>query len=178
MKGKKILLIVSGGIAIYKSLELVRMLIKNGASVKCVMTENATKLIQPLLFASLSHNEVHVDTFKEREEKIGHISLTRESDILVVIPATANIIAKIANGIADDLASTTILASNKKVIVAPAMNQEMWNNKAFNRNLKQIKEDGVIVIEPQSGELACNEYGVGRLAEIKDIYSVIENEIK
>jgi phosphopantothenoylcysteine decarboxylase/phosphopantothenate--cysteine ligase len=138
------------------------------------MTKSATELIQPNLFATLSGNAVAVELFENATNNIEHIKLTRWSDLVVVAPATANIIGKMANGIADDLASTTLLASDKQVIIAPAMNVEMWNNKAFQRNLKQIKKDGVIVIEPSSGSLACGENGKGRMEEPEILFNNIK----
>jgi phosphopantothenoylcysteine decarboxylase/phosphopantothenate--cysteine ligase len=138
------------------------------------MTKSATELIQPNLFATLSENAVSVELFENATNNIEHIKLTRWSDLVVVAPATANIIGKIANGIADDLASTTLMASNKQIIVVPAMNTEMWNNKAFQRNLKQIKKDGIIVIEPCSGDLACGESGNGRMKEPEVLFNNIK----
>jgi phosphopantothenoylcysteine decarboxylase/phosphopantothenate--cysteine ligase len=167
---KKVLLVITGCVAIYKVCALVRLLKKAGHEVRCLMTESATKLIQPNLFATLSENAVAVDLFENAANNIEHVKLTRWCDLVVVAPATADIIGKMANGIADDLASTTLMASNKQIIVAPAMNSEMWNSKAFQRNLKQIREDGAAVIEPNVGSLACGENGKGRMEEPEVIF--------
>lgn len=173
---KKILIILTGGVAIYKAVEVVRLLKKKGHEVNCVMTKSATELIKPLLFATISGNPVRTDTFEERTDgKIGHIFASREADLILVVPATANIIGKMANGIADDLASTLLMASNKPVVVAPAMNSMMWNNKAFQRNLEQIQKDGVHVIEPKSGAMACDEEGKGRMESPEGIVEYLEN---
>jgi len=175
---KKILLIITGGIAIYKVLTLIRLLKKSDYEVQCVMTESATKLISKQLFASISGNFVRNELFTDVTSDIVHIDLARWADLTVVAPATANIIGKLANGIADDLASTVLLASDTNVMVAPAMNTEMWNKKPFQRNLKQIKDDGIIVIEPKDGSLACGESGKGRMEEPENIFSEIEKYFK
>lgn len=175
---KNILLVLTGGVAIYKSLILIRLLKKSNYDVKCVMTESATKLINPHLFMSISGNIVRTDIFDNTTDKIIHIELTRWADLVVIAPATANIIGKLANGIADDLASTTLMASNKDIMIAPAMNTQMWNSKAFQRNLKQIKEDGMIIIEPDEGVLACGEEGKGKMEEPENIFNKIEEYFK
>ena len=175
---KNILLVITGGVAIYKSLTLIRLLKKSNYDVKCVMTESATKLINPYLFMSISGNIVRTDIFDNTTDKIIHIELTRWADLVVIAPATANIIGKLANGIADDLASTTLMASNKDIMIAPAMNTQMWNSKAFQRNLKQIKEDGMIIIEPNEGVLACGEEGKGKMEEPENIFNKIEEYFK
>jgi phosphopantothenoylcysteine decarboxylase/phosphopantothenate--cysteine ligase len=169
---KKVLLAITGCVAIYKICELVRLLKKAGHDVRCLMTKSATELIQPNLFATLSENSAATDLFVNAAGNIEHIKFVKWSELIVVAPATANIIAKMANGIADDLVSTTLLASsNKPVIVVPAMNTDMWNNMAFQRNLKRIKRDGIIVIEPTSGELACGDYGKGRMEEPEILFN-------
>ena len=175
---KNILLVLTGGVAIYKSLTLIRLLKKSNYEVQCIMTESATKLINPHLFMSISGNIVRTDIFDNTTDKIIHIELTRWADLVVIAPATANIIGKLANGIADDLASTTLMASNKDIMIAPAMNTQMWNSKAFQRNLKQIKEDGVIIIEPDEGVLACGEEGKGKMEEPENIFNKIEEYFK
>lgn len=175
---KNILLVLTGGVAIYKSLTLIRLLKKSNYDVKCVMTESATKLINPHLFISISGNIVRTDIFDNTTDKIIHIELTRWADLVVIAPASANIIGKLANGIADDLASTTLMASNKDIMIAPAMNTQMWNSKAFQRNLKQIKEDGMIIIEPNKGVLACGEEGKGKMEEPENIFNKIEEYFK
>jgi phosphopantothenoylcysteine decarboxylase/phosphopantothenate--cysteine ligase len=175
----KILVIITGSVAIYKAVEVVRLLKKQGHEISCIMTKSATELIQPLLFATISGNPVRVDTFEERSDaKVGHILATREADFVLVVPSTANIIGKMANGIADDLASTTLMASNKPIIMAPAMNSVMWESKAFQRNLKQIKQDGVHVIEPQDGCLACGEEGKGKMESPEKIVEYLEKFLK
>lgn len=179
MMSKKILLIVTGGVAIYKSLSLIRLLVKAGCEVKCVMTESAKQMISPLLFATISKNRVYSELFFDQKDRdIEHISLTRYADLVVVAPATANIIGKMANGIADDLASTTLMASNKPIIVAPAMNCMMWKNKAVQRNIEQLERDGVIFAGPAKGEMACNESGEGRMLEPEEIFDTISAFIK
>jgi phosphopantothenoylcysteine decarboxylase/phosphopantothenate--cysteine ligase len=173
---KNILLGVSAGIAIYKSLTLISLLKKNNYSVRVVMTENATKLINPSLFASMSNNFVKTKMF-ENDNVIEHIDLSRWADLIVIAPATANIIGKIANGIADDLLSTTLIASNKQIVVCPTMNTQMYSNKSFQRNLKQIEKDGIIIIEPTDGKLACGEIGKGRMEEPENIFLKIKKII-
>ncbi|GMO64584.1 MAG: hypothetical protein Ta2D_11410 [Rickettsiales bacterium] len=175
---KNILLGVTGGVAIYKSLFLISLLKKNGFDVQVIMTENATKLISPQLFSSMSKNFVRTKTFDDSVNKIEHIELSRWADLFVVDPATANLIGKMANGIADDLLSTTLMGANKQIVVCPAMNTQMWNNKAFQRNLKQIKDDGIIVLEPGEGRLACGETGKGRMEEPTEIVKKIEEILK
>ncbi len=166
MTGKRILLIVSGGIAAYKSLELVRLLRREGIAVRAVMTASAHEFVTPLSLGVLTEDQVYGDMFDLKEEReIGHIQLSREADLIVVAPATANIIAKMAGGLADDLASTVLLATDKPVLVAPAMNVRMWNHVATQRNLQQLRDDGIIVMDPDEGDMACGEYGPGRLPE-------------
>ena len=178
---KKILIGVTGGIALYKTLVLIRYLKAAKCEVKVIMTDSAKKMISKNLFAVISENKVldNDDMFNENSNgNIYHIELTRWADLTVVVPATANIIAKLANGIADDLLSTTLLATNKNIIVVPTMNTQMWESKPFQRNLLQIKEDGVIVIEPKDGTLACGEKGKGRMEEPKIIFKEIEKLFK
>lgn len=176
---KKILFVVTGGVAIYKSLSLIRLLRKADYEVRCVMTEPATKLIQPLLFETISCNPVRTDTFARKTgNDIEHIGLSRWADLAVIVPATANIIGKMANGIADDLASVTLLACNKKIMAVPSMNPAMWENSAFQRNLKQLEKDGVVVLEPAIGKVACGEHGKGRLPEPDEIFNHIKKYFK
>ena len=166
MTQQRVLLIVSGGIAAYKSLELVRVLKKRGIAVRAVLTESAAKFVTPLAFGVLTEDHVYGDMFDLKEEReIGHIQLSRQADLVVVAPATANILAKMANGIADDLATTLLLATDKPVLAVPAMNVRMWHHPATQRNLAQLRADGVQVMEPDDGEMACGEYGRGRLPE-------------
>ncbi|MDR3289898.1 MAG: phosphopantothenoylcysteine decarboxylase [Rickettsiales bacterium] len=174
MANKNILVGVCGGVAIYKTLSLIRLLKKNDYDIQVIMTENATKLINPQLFSSISGNFVRTKTFDDTTNKIVHIDLSRWADLIVVVPATANIIGKLANGIADDLLSTMLMGSNKQIMIAPAMNTEMYNSLAFQRNLKQIKSDGVIVIDSCDGSLACGESGKGRMEEPENIFGKID----
>lgn len=172
---KRILLIVSGGIAAYKSLELVRLLRKRGIAVRAVLTESATKFVTPLSLGVLTEDHVYGDMFDLKEEReIGHIQLSRQADLVVVAPATANILAKMAAGIADDLATTLLLATDKPVLAVPAMNVRMWHHPATQRNLKQLRADGVHLMEPDDGEMACGEYGKGRLPEPEAIAAEVE----
>lgn len=179
LKHKKILIIIGGGIAAYKALELIRRLKEKGAEVRAILTRGGSEFITPLSVASLTGEKVYTDLFSLKDEtEMGHIRLSREADLLLVVPATANLLAKIANGIADDLASTTILATNKPVMVAPAMNLEMWQKPQTMRNLAQLKADGIHVIEPAAGELACGEVGMGRLADVEIIREQVANFFK
>jgi phosphopantothenoylcysteine decarboxylase/phosphopantothenate--cysteine ligase len=173
---QRILLIVSGGIAAYKSLELVRQLRKRGIAVRAVLTESASQFVTPLSLGVLTEDQVFDDLFDlKAEREIGHIQLSRQADLIVVAPATANILAKMANGIADDLATTILLATDKPVLVAPAMNVRMWHHKATQRNLKQLHADGIHILEPDSGDMACGEWGRGRLPEPEAIATEIEH---
>ncbi|MCB1550531.1 MAG: bifunctional phosphopantothenoylcysteine decarboxylase/phosphopantothenate--cysteine ligase CoaBC [Alphaproteobacteria bacterium] len=174
--GKSVLLIISGGIAAYKSLELIRLLRKNGASVRCVLTKGGSEFVTPLSVAALSEHPVYTDLFSLKDEsEMGHIRLSREADLIVVAPASANLLSKMANGIADDLASTTLLASNKPIMVAPAMNPEMWAKPATQRNIDTLRKDGVYIVDPAHGEMACGETGRGRMIEATEILQSIEN---
>ena len=165
LKNKRILMIIGGGIAAYKALELIRRLKEQGAQVRAILTGGGAQFITPLSVASLTGERVYSDLFSLTDEtEMGHIRLSREADLLLVVPATANLLAKMANGIADDLASTTLLATNKPVLAAPAMNMEMWAKPSTLRNIAQLKADGVDIISPEEGALACGEVGVGRLA--------------
>lgn len=172
---KKILLIITGSIAAYKALELIRLLKKKNFSVTCVLTEGAKQFVTPMSVASLSESNVYDNVFSLKDEtEMGHIRLSRESDLILVAPASADIIGKMANGLADDLASTILLASDKDVAIAPAMNHLMWKNNAVQRNIKALLEDGAKLIEPESGELACGEEGQGRMAEPENIVKIVE----
>ncbi|MGZ5916255.1 MAG: bifunctional phosphopantothenoylcysteine decarboxylase/phosphopantothenate--cysteine ligase CoaBC, partial [Methyloceanibacter sp.] len=166
MQNKRILLIVGGGIAAYKSLDLVRRLKERGASVRAILTKGGAEFVTPLSLAVLCEEKVFTHLFDLRDEaEIGHIRLSREADLIVVAPATADLIAKMAHGLADDLASTVLLASDKKVLVAPAMNVRMWLNPATRRNVATLRADGMVFTGPDEGEMACGEYGPGRMAE-------------
>lgn len=175
LANKRILLIVSGGIAAFKAIDLVRLLKKGGASVKVILTKSACEFVTPLTVSTLSGEAALTELFDlTREAEIGHIELSRDADLLVVAPATANLMAKMAHGLANDLASTTLLATDKTVLVAPAMNVRMWEHPATQRNLASLKEDGVHFVGPEHGLMACNEEGAGRLAEPEDIVAAIE----
>ncbi len=167
---KKILLIITGSVAAYKSLELLRLLQKSGFAVDCILTKSAQKFITPLLVSSLCGNKVYDDLFSKSDPLgIDHIQLSRQSDLIIVAPATANFIAKIANGYADDLASSVILAADKKVLVAPAMNVQMWENEATQKNIVQILQNGFLTIGPDSDILACGEFGAGKMVNPEKI---------
>jgi phosphopantothenoylcysteine decarboxylase/phosphopantothenate--cysteine ligase len=174
VKDKKILLIVGGGIAAYKACELIRLLRRAGASVRCVLTEGGTHFVTPMTLAALSENPVHTSLWDLKDEtEMGHIQLSREADLVVVCPATADLMAKMAAGIADDLATTLLLATDKKVLAVPAMNVRMWQHAATMRNVVQLRQDGVAVMEPDEGEMACGEYGPGRLPEPERVVEAI-----
>lgn len=166
MSEKRILLIVSGGIAAYKALELVRLLKRQGIAVRAVMTKSATEFVTPLSMGVMTEDQVYGDMFDLKEEReIGHIQLSRQADLVVICPATANILAKMAAGISDDLATTILLATDKPVLAVPAMNVRMWNHPATQRNLTQLRADGVTIMDPDEGAMACGEFGPGRLPE-------------
>ncbi|CAA7615338.1 fused 4'-phosphopantothenoylcysteine decarboxylase; phosphopantothenoylcysteine synthetase, FMN-binding [Candidatus Terasakiella magnetica] len=175
LDGRRILLIISGGIAAYKSLELIRRLQDRGAAVRCVLTKGGAQFVTPLAVAALSGDKVYQELFSLTDEaEMGHIRLSREADLVVVAPATANIIAKMAAGIADDLASTALLATDKPVLIAPAMNTMMWLHAATQANLATLAARGILRIGPGAGDLACGEVGAGRMAEPMEILERIE----
>lgn len=174
----EIILGVCSSIAIYKSLDLIRLLDKENIKVNVVMTANATKLIKPITFSSISGKEVHYKLFKNDSIGIEHIKLARQSDLLVIAPATANVIGKLANGIADDLLTTIALAFNKEILIAPAMNTQMFNSTFVQQNLDRLKRAGMIIIEPEEGLLACGEEGIGKLASVEKIHSYVLNSLK
>ncbi|MCW1428769.1 bifunctional phosphopantothenoylcysteine decarboxylase/phosphopantothenate synthase [Novosphingobium sp. JCM 18896] len=170
----RILLIVGGGIAAYKSCELVRLIRKGGGAVTCVLTDGGAKFVTPLALAALSENEVHTTLWDLKNEvEMGHIQLSRQADLVVVCPATANMLAKMAQGIADDLATTLLLATDKPVLAVPAMNVRMWQHAATVRNVETLRAAGVEVMEPDEGAMACGEYGPGRLPEPERIWARI-----
>jgi phosphopantothenoylcysteine decarboxylase/phosphopantothenate--cysteine ligase len=176
LKGKKIVLGVTGGIAVYKAAELLRLLVKEEASVHVVMTQNAQTFVTPLTFQTLSGNPVVTDLFTlVEEEKIGHIALADLAELIVILPATANIIGKVAHGIADDFLSTMVMASKAPVLFAPSMNVNMWENEVVQNNVQTLFERGYHFIEPGEGELACHWYGKGRLAELGEVMERIED---
>ena len=176
---KKILLIVSGGIAAYRSLDLIREIKRRGDDVTCVLTKSATQFVQPLSFGALSQNKVYTDLFDlESETNIGHIKLSRNADLVVLAPATANILAKIAYGISDSLATSILLANNKPLLIAPSMNVKMWNNPSTKNNIEKLKKYGHIFVGPDEGEMACGEVGSGKMSKVEDIYKEIESLLK
>ena len=172
---KKILLIITGSVASYKSMDIVRQLKKANYDVSCVLTKAAQEFITPLLVSSLSGNKTYNELFDIDEEiDMGHINLSRQADLIVVAPASANFIAKMANGYGDDLASTTLLAANKPILVAPAMNEKMWFHKNTQENLAKLLQSNIQIIEPQKDILACGELGIGKMAEPQTIFDEIE----
>ena len=176
---KKILFIICGGIAAYKSLELIRLFRKNKASIRTILTKSAKKFVTPLSIASLSQGKVYEDLFNiENELEMDHIALSRWADVIIVAPATANTISKLASGNAEDLASTVILASNKQVYLAPAMNVRMWEHQSTKDNLKTLKNYGYKVIGPITGDMACGEYGEGKMSEPIEIFNEIQNFVE
>jgi len=176
LKNKKIILIIGGGIAAYKSLDLIRLLKKQECEVKVVLTESGKKFVTPLSIASLSKNKVYQDIFDdEKEAEMDHISLSRWCDIILFAPITANSVAKLASGKADDLASTLILASNKQVVLAPAMNVRMWLHKSTQTNIDKLLDYGYLSIGPSTGEMACGEYGEGKISTPEQIFEFIKN---
>lgn len=174
MQGKRILLIVGGGIAAYKSCELVRLIRRDGGEVTCVLTTGAAHFVTPMTLAALSENPVHTTLWDlDAEAKMGHIQLSRQADLVVVCPATADLMAKMAAGIADDLATTLLLATDKPVLAVPAMNVRMWQHAATRRNVASLRGDGVDVLEPDEGPMACGEFGPGRMPEPVAILAAI-----
>ena len=172
---KSILLIIGGGIAAYKSIELIRLLKTRGLGVRAIMTKAAEEFVTPLSVASLSSEKVHTALFNLTDEvEMGHIELSRSADLVVVVLATADLMAKMAGGLANDLASTTLLATDKKVLIAPAMNVRMWQHAATQRNITTLKNDGIYFVGPNEGDMACGEFGPGRMAEPVEILAAIE----
>ncbi len=172
--GKKILLIITGGIACYKSLDLIRRLQDKKMEIECILTESAKEFVKPLAFESLIGKKTHSNLFSlDQEKKMTHINLAKDCHAILVIPCTANFLGKIANGVADDLASNVLMASNLKKIVAPAMNSNMWKNLAVKKNIRTLQNMGVTVLKPQSGKLACGTQGAGKLMEIEEIVNKV-----
>jgi phosphopantothenoylcysteine decarboxylase/phosphopantothenate--cysteine ligase len=175
MDGKNILLIISGGIAAVKVPDLIRKLSQNGAHITPVLTESGAQFVTPLSIAALARSKVYTDLFSLTDEaEMGHIELSRSADLILVVPATAQLMAKIAHGMADDLASTLLLATDTPVMIAPSMNVRMWDHPATQRNLTTMQKDGVKVIGPNEGEMACGEFGSGRMAEVVEIVQAVE----
>ena len=175
-ENKKILLIICGGISAYKSLELIRLFKKNGACVKTILTKNAKEFVTPLSVSSLSQEKVYDDIFSaENEAEMDHISLSRWADAVLVAPITANTISKVASGNAEDLASTVLLASNKQIFLAPAMNVRMWEHPSTKENILKLKSYGYKIIGPEIGDMACGEYGEGKMTEPNEIVNTLKN---
>ena len=176
LEGKRILLIVSGGIAAYKGPDLVRRLRQRGATVRCVLTAGSAEFVTALTLGAVSEDKVFQDLFSlTDEEEMGHIRLSREADLVLVAPATANILAKMAAGIADDLATTALMATDKPILVAPAMNVRMWENPATQENLATLEKRGIVFIGPEEGDMACGEWGLGRMSEPDQIAAAVED---
>jgi phosphopantothenoylcysteine decarboxylase / phosphopantothenate---cysteine ligase len=176
LNGKRVLLIVAGGIAAFKCHDLIRKLRGQGAHVRCVLTGAGARFVTPLSLQALSEDKVYTDMFSLTDEsEMGHIQLSRDADFLVVAPATANILARMAAGLADDLAATVLLATDKPVLVAPAMNVRMWTHAATVANVETLKKRGVTFVGPNDGAMACNEYGPGRMSEPAEIVTAIES---
>jgi phosphopantothenoylcysteine decarboxylase/phosphopantothenate--cysteine ligase len=176
LKDKSILLVISGGIAAYKSLELIRLIKKSGGSVRCILTKGGEQFVTPLSVSALCEEPVYTDLWSLKgETEMGHIRLSREADLIVIAPASADIIAKTANGFADDLATTSLLANlDTPVLITPAMNHAMWNNPATQDNIEKLKIRGTNIIGPEEGDMACGEYGMGRMSEPEDILAAIQ----
>jgi phosphopantothenoylcysteine decarboxylase/phosphopantothenate--cysteine ligase len=175
----RVLLIVGGGIAAYKSLELVRLLKKAGHQVTPVLTKSGEHFVTAMSLGTLAESQVHTSLWELKDEvEIGHIQLSRAADVMLVCPATADLLAKMATGIADDLATTLVLATDKPVVVAPAMNVRMWQHAATKRNVAQLRADGIRIVEPVEGEMACGEFGPGRLPEPQQIVDQISDLLR
>ena len=178
LEGKKILLIICGGIAAYKSLEIIRLFKKKGAFVKTILSKSANKFVTPLSVTSLSQEKVYSDLFDHNNEsEMDHISLSRWSDLILIAPITANTISKLSCGMSDDLASTVVLASDKIVFLAPAMNVRMWKHPSNKENLQKLKNFGYQIIGPEIGDMACGEYGEGKMTEPEDIVNYLDEYI-
>jgi phosphopantothenoylcysteine decarboxylase/phosphopantothenate--cysteine ligase len=176
LSNKKILVVICGGISAYKSLELIRGLKKKQVEIKTIITKSAKEFVTPLSITSLSQGKVYEDLFSsESESEMDHISLSRWADLIIVVPATANTISKLSNGFTDDLASTVLLASNKKIFIVPAMNVRMWDHPSNKKNIIKLREYGYSIIGPEIGDMACGEYGEGKMTEPSDILLHIEN---
>ena len=179
LNNKKILLIICGGISAYKSLEIIRLLKKRGVVIKTILTKSGAEFVTPLSITSLSQSKVYQDLFSlENEAEMDHISLSRWADLILIAPATANTISKLANGSSEDLASTVTIASNKKIFIAPAMNVRMWDHQSTKLNISKLKSYNYELIGPEIGEMACGEYGEGKMSEPKEIVNRIENYLK
>ena len=176
LTNKKILFIICGGVSAYKSLETIRLFKKNNAEIKTILTQSAKEFVTPLSVASLSQGKVYDDLFSlENETEMDHISLSRWADLIVIAPATANTISKLSQGSSEDLASTVILASNKQIFLAPAMNVRMWEHQSTKSNLEKLKDYGYKIIGPVIGDMACGEYGEGKMSDPSEIYNEVKN---
>ena len=176
LKNKKILIVIGGGISAYKALDLIRLLKKNNVNVKTILTKSGKEFVTPLSITTLTKNKTFEDIFdKNSEAEIDHISLSRWADLIIVLPTTANFMTKLSIGKAEDLATTVLLASNKDILLVPAMNVRMWLHKATQRNLKTLQDYGYYFIGPEKGEMACGEYGEGKMSSPRQIYSYIKN---
>jgi phosphopantothenoylcysteine synthetase/decarboxylase len=176
VQARRILLIVGGGIAAYKACELIRLLRRSGFAVRCVLTDGGAQFVTPMTLAALSEQPVHTSLWDLKDEvEMGHIQLSREADLIVVCPATADLLARMAAGIANDLATTLLLATDKPVLAAPAMNVRMWRHEATQRNVARLRADGVAILDPDEGEMACGEFGPGRLPEPEAIMRAVES---
>ena len=176
LKNKKILIVIGGGISAYKALDLTRLLKKNNVNVKTILTKSGKEFVTPLSITTLTKNKTFEDIFdKNSEAEIDHISLSRWADLIIVLPTTANFMTKLSIGKAEDLATTVLLASNKDILLVPAMNVRMWLHKATQRNLKTLQDYGYYFIGPEKGEMACGEYGEGKMSSPRQIYSYLKN---
>ena len=176
IKNKKILIIIGGGISAYKSLDLIRLLKKNKNEVKVILTKSGKEFVTPMSITTLTNSKIFEDIFdKNSEAEIDHISLSRWADLIIVLPTTANFMTKLSLGKAEDLATTVILASNKDILLVPAMNVRMWTHKATQRNVKTLKDYGYLFIGPEKGEMACGEYGEGKMSSPRQIFSFLDN---
>ena len=179
LKNKKILIIIGGGIAAYKSLDLIRLLKKNGNGIKTILTKSGKEFVTPLSISTLTKNKTYEDIFKKvSKTEIDHITLSRWADLIIVMPTTANFMSKLSQGKAEDLATTVILASNKDILLVPAMNVRMWIHKATQKNLNILKDYGYLFIGPEKGEMACGEYGEGKMSSPRQIYAYLINYFK
>ena len=176
---KRVLLIIGGGIAAYKALELIRRLAEVGIGCRAILTKAGAEFVTPLSVSALAGEKVYSDLFSLTDEaEMGHIELSRSADLVVVAPATADLIGKLAGGLASDLASTALLATDKKILMAPAMNVRMWQSPSVARNVEILKKDGVLFVGPNEGEMACGEFGPGRLPEPQDIIDQLSDLLK
>lgn len=178
MQGKELLVGIGGGVAAYKTAELVSQCVQVGASVSVILTRSALRFIGPTTFEALTGRPVHRDMFAPQEHYRGeHIGLAQRADLLCIAPATANLLAKLAHGIADDLLTTAALATTAPILLAPAMNREMWAKPALRRNIDQLQADGMLIVEPEEGWLSCGQVGAGRMAEPERIFQAIEKGV-